>query len=122
MSLSSLVNSAIKQARTGLGDLVQSAILRTISGQTYDTATGRYTPVTQDRPVEIVKDQFTFHEQQLDDYRQTDIKLILFNPNNDLEPKMGDLILLNGVEYPIIKADPAFAGGYRPVWTLVLRK
>lgn len=122
MSLASLVNSAIKQARTGLGDLVQPAILRTISGQTYDTATGKYTPINQDRSVEVVKDQFTFHEQQLDDYRQTDIKLVLFNPNNDLEPKMGDFILLNGVEYPIIRADPAFAGGYRPVWTLVLRK
>lgn len=122
MSLAGVVNSAIKQARIGLGDLIQSGTLRLITGRTYNTSTGQYTNTTVDKAVEVVKDQFTFHEQQLDDYRQTDIKLILFNPNNDLEPTISHTMILSGIEYPIIKADPVFAGGYRPIWVLVLRK
>lgn len=122
MSLSAVVNNAIKTARQGLGDLVQSATLRIITNRVYDTSKGEYVNTTEDRSVEVVKDTFTFHEQQLEDYRQTDIKLVLFNPNNDLEPTISHCLVMNGVEYPIIKAEPAYAGGFRPVWTLVLRK
>lgn len=95
MSLSAVVNNAIKTARQGLGDLVQSATLRIITNQVYDTSKGEYVNTTEDRPVEVVKDTFTFHEQQLEDYRQTDIKLVLFNPNNDLEPTISHLSLIH---------------------------
>lgn len=120
MSLARLVNQAIKTARIELGDLIQPAILRTIVSRSY--VDGSYVPNTNDTPVEVAPDKFTFHEQQLEDYRQTDVKMILFNPDNNLEPSTGDFLVLDGREIPIIKAEPAYAGGYRPVWTLVLRK
>ncbi len=121
MSLVSTVNGAIKAARQGLQDLVQPAVLRTVTS-TYNTDTGTYENATTDYNVEIVKDTFTYHEQQIEDYRQTDIKVVMFNPDDSLNPTISHLLVMNGSAIPIIKAEPINVGSTIPVWVLVLRK
>lgn len=120
MSLSSTVVQAIKSAKRELGDLVQTTVLNVHTGRTY--VGGKYENTYDPKNVEVAMDKFTFHEQQLEDYQQTDVKLVLFNPNNDLKPTRQDIMVWEGREIPIIRAEPVYVGGYIPVWTLVLRQ
>lgn len=122
MSMAKAINDAIRIARVNMGDLIGKGTLRTISSKTYDAAVGRYVTTSADVEVEYVFDKFTYEEQQAEDFLQTDLKIVLFNPDNNLEPSTEDSMVIHSVEYAIRKADPSFIGGYRPVWTLYLRK
>lgn len=121
MSFAALINQSINQAKKSLGDLVRPATLRMVAGREY--VDGSYVDVTEDIPVEIAPDKFSYMEQQAEDFVQTDVKVILFNPNNDLTPTTRHKIVDEmGRVFEIKKSDPAVIGFYIPTWTLVLRK
>lgn len=120
MSLSRTVVDAVRIARREMGDLVKLTVLKVNTGQIYEG--GKYENTYDPQNVEVVVDKFTFHEQQLEDYQQTDVKLLIFNPNNDLKPSRKDLIVWDEKDIPIIRADPIYVGGYIPAWTVVLRQ
>ncbi len=122
MSLSGAVNSAVKAARQGLGDLVTNATLRKINSETYDVAQGKYIPVTEDRTVEMVPDKFSYNEMQDTDYLVTDIKILVFNPDNDIAISPLHHVVLHGTTYSIRKADPVYVGAFIPMWTVILKK
>lgn len=120
MSLAGTIVQAVKTARREMGDLIQPTVLRVMTDRQY--VDGRYVNQYDPRDVEVVMDKFTFHEQQLEDFQQTDVKLVLFNPNNDLRPTIQDQMTWNGRDIPIIKSEPVYVGGHIPVWTIVLRQ
>lgn len=121
--IASAVNSAIKIAKANLGDLLREHTLKKASGKTYDTATGRYTTTYVDLTVEGVPDKFSFQEMQAEDFVQTDVKMIIFNDdNNSLTITTDDALLMDGVQYAIRKVDPVFVGGFKPMFQLALRK
>ena len=122
MSMAATINKAIRSARASLGDLVVGATLQFINQNVYNTTTGSYEPQTTSIPVEVIPDKFTFTEQQAGDYQITDIKLLVLNPDNDLEITTNHTIQYLGQRFNIHKSEPAFIGAYKPVWTVVLRK
>lgn len=122
MSLAQQVNQAINTAKAALGDLVVAGTLREVTGRTYDTGTGLYTDTVVDHPVEVAPDKFSYTDEQSGQFEQTDIKMILFNPNNDLFPTTKHQLILSTGTFNILKSDPSYAGSFIPAWTLVLRK
>lgn len=122
MSISSAINQALKAARTQLGDLVKAATVRNVTGKTYDSSAGTYTPTTSDRLVEYVPDQFSYNEQMEQGFEQTDLKIGVLNPNNDITITTSDLMILDQVEYRVRKVIPVYVGGFKPLLTVVLRR
>lgn len=122
MSLAGAVNAAVKAAKKGLGDLVSTAVLRKIVSETYNVGLGKYIPVTEDHTVEMVPDKFSYNEQQDADYLATDIKILVFNPDNDIVISPLSKMVLYGTIYNIRKADPVYVGAFVPVWTVILKK
>ncbi len=120
MSLALTTAKAITMAQRSLGDLVKQATFRSVTGRTYTA--GQYVNEYTDVPVDVIVDKFSFHEQQMENYQQTDIKLVIFNPKNDLAPKLQDRMVWGGKELLVIQADPVYVGAYCPVWTVVLRQ
>lgn len=121
MSLSGAVNAAVKAAKKSLGDVIVGATLRK-PNSVYDTTQGKYVDAPVDTPVEVAPDRFTFNEQQDQNYQINDVKLIVFNPNNDLEISTEHKIVYLGYVFNIRKADPTPVGGFKPIWTLMIRK
>jgi hypothetical protein len=105
-----------------MGDLVRSGTLKATVGKVYDSAAGAYITTSTDTAIEGVIDKFTFNEQQAEDFVQSDLKFVVFNPTNDLAVSVADYIVLDGVQYTIRKIDATYLGSMRPVITLVLRK
>lgn len=121
MSFAGLINQAVNTAKQALGDLVRPGTLRMVTGRTY--VDGAYVDTVEDIAIEIAPDKFTYLEQQEDDFVQTDVKLILFNPNNNLEPTNRHKYVDEfGKVFEIKKSEPVRVGHYIPTWTLVLRK
>lgn len=120
MSLASTTIQAVRIAKIALGDLVTTTTLRSLVSRDY--VDGEYRITSVDKTVEVAVDKFTFHEQQLEKYQQTDVKLIVFNLNNDITISMQDQIIWNARELNVIEATPVYAGSTIPVWTVVLRK
>lgn len=121
MSLAGAVNAAVKAAKKSLGDVIVGAILRK-PNSTYDTTLGRYVDTQVDLPVEVAPDRFTFNEQQDQNYQINDVKLIVFNPNNDLEISTEHKIVYLGYVFNIRKADPTPVGAFKPIWTVMIRR
>ena len=125
MSLANVICNAVKIAKANLGDLVVQAVLRRTTGKTYDTATGRYESTTVNRDLEVAPDKFTYTEMNAADFNQTDVKLTVFNPDNDIEISTDDQIMypaVGGALYSVWKVLPEHVGGYKPVIAVVLRK
>jgi hypothetical protein len=120
MSLSASINQGINLARSSLGDLVKSTTLRVMTGKTY--VAGKYIKTFKDVPVEVLVDKFSYHEQLLPDYQQTDVKLVLFNTLGTLNPNAEDLMVWIGSEFSVDKADPVYVGSSIPIWMIFLRK
>lgn len=120
MTIAQAINQGIQVARVNMGDLLRPATLRHVTGSSY--VGGIKTPTYSDHAVDGVYDKFSFQEMSSDDFVQTDVKFVMFNPNNDLNPKTDDAFVLDGVTYAIRKADPTHVGGFKVTFTLVLRK
>lgn len=120
MSLANTINQAVLAAKTALGDLVNKAVLRVMTDRQY--VNGQYIKNYTNVDVEVVVDKFSYHEQMLPSYQQTDVKLYLFNPNGDLNPTIQDMMTWNGKDLAIIKAEPVYVGTQIPMWTIVLRQ
>ena len=121
MSLAGAINAAVKSAKRSLGDVIVQATLRK-PNSTYDTALGRYVDAPVDFSVEVAPDRFTLSEQQDPNYQILDVKLIVFNQNNDLEISTEHKMIYLGHVYNIRKADPSPVGGFKPIWTVMIRK
>lgn len=122
MSLSNAINAAVAAARRALGDLITTATLKKVVSETYDTAQGKYVPVTQDISIQVAPDRFSYNEQLDPDYQMSDLKLIVFNPDNSITINTSHRLVYEGVEYGVRKSDPTIVGGFRPIWTVMLRK
>jgi hypothetical protein len=121
MSLSGAINSAIKVARAKLGDLVQSGTYRSFSGRSY--VAGVYTTTYINTPVDYAPDRFTLEETRDADYQLSDIKLVVFNPDNLISVfTVNDAFIMDSVQYNIRRVDVAKIGGFQPVVTIILRK
>lgn len=121
MSLAGAVNSAVKQARMALGDVIVNATLREVNS-VYDTTTGRYIDTDVDKSVEVAPDKFSFNELQDPGYQGTDVKLIVFNPNNDIDISINHKVIYLGMQFNIRKIQPESVGGYKPIYTVILKK
>lgn len=121
MTLAGAINAAVVSARRSLKDVIVNATIR-IPNSTYDTDTGKYVDSPIDTSVEVAPDRFTFNEQQDENYQLSDVKLIVFNPNNDLEITTGHQVVYLGSVFNIRKADPVNVGAFKPIWTLMIRK
>lgn len=121
MSLAGAVNAAVKQARIALGDAIVTATIRK-PNSTYNASTGKYVDSPIDTPVEAASDKFTFNEMQDPGYQVTDVKLIIFNPNNDIDISIDHRILYLGMNFNIRKIQPESIGGYKPIYTVILKK
>ncbi len=121
MSMVAQVMEGIKIAKANLGDLLLSATLKHKTGETY--VGGTYTPTEDDVPIQIVIDQFTFEDRQMEDFRESDLKVSVFNNDaQDLVIDFSDKILLNGVRYDIVRLEPQYVGTVKAVYEVVLRK
>jgi hypothetical protein len=122
MSMTDVIMAAVRVAKEAAGDLVVKAMLRHKTGQTYDTATSKYVPSYDDTEVELVRDKFTFVEERDPTYQTTDMKILVFNPTNELDITTADRFTIDEVEYSVKRVLPTYVGGYKPVIGLVLQK
>lgn len=121
MSLAQVIIEGIRVARSNLGDLIEKATLVTVT-KTYDTTQGKNVESKSEVEVEIVRDKFTWVEQQAPGFQETDVKVLMFNPNNDIEVDANARLVLDDTTLHVKKVDPSWVGGYKPVITLVLRR
>lgn len=122
MSSAGLVRRAVTKAKIALGDTVINALLDKVS-TVYDTSTGRNveTVVTQSLEVVIVKADYL--EIQAGDIRQSDIKVIVFNTEDDkVRVSVQDKIWLNSVQYNVVKSTPSYVGNVISIFEVFLRK
>jgi len=120
MSLANTVGQALNQAQAALGDLVKTAVLKSFVSKTYTN--GQYVKTYNDLNVDVVTDKFSYHEQEMPDYQQTDIKLVVFNPLGNLNLTIQDMMVWGTKELSVISADPVYVGNTIPVWSVVLRQ
>lgn len=122
MSISNTVQKAIRIAKVNLGDMVRiGQYLRRTSSQ-YNVATGDNSDVTETVNIQWVPDKFSYIELESGMYTEKDVKITVFNDNNDLNFVMDESITIDGQTYSIFKAFPTKIGSFTPVWSLVLRQ
>jgi hypothetical protein len=121
MSLSGAINSAIKVAKAKLGDMVRDGTYRSFTGRSY--IAGVYTPSYNNFPVSYAPDRFTLEEMQDADYQLSDVKIVVFNPDNQIGSfTVNDAFIMESVQYNIKRVNVAKIGNFQPVVTLVIRK
>ena len=121
MSLSSIVQRAISIAKRNLGDVVLTATYESTFGELYDATQGINQVISSVKSIEYTPDKFTFQELQSGQYQETDVKITVFNSENDLVFQVKEFITIDGKKRPIFRAIPVKVGTYTPVWTLILR-
>ena len=121
MSMSTQIMKAINTAKVNLGDLVRQATLQKVNGTTY--VNGTYVPNTSAVPIELVIDRFSIEERMAEGFKETDLKVSVFNNDSqDLVIDPTDKILLDGSTYGILSVDPAYVGSIKALFELKLRK
>lgn len=119
--MSAQITKAIKVAKANLGDLVLSASLKRVTGQSY--VDGTYTPIETSTPVDLVVDKFSYNEMQSGEFKETDMKVSVFNNDaGDLSITTDDRIVLDSIQYSVYKVDPARVGPVIPLFEVVLRR
>lgn len=122
MSISSAVQKAIRIAKVNLGDIVRTGqYLRRVSSQ-YDVATGDHLDTTETVNIQWAPDKFSYTELESGMYLEKDVKIMVFNDNNDLNFNMDESIVIDGQTYSVFKAFPTKVGSFTPIWSLVLRQ
>jgi len=121
MSMTTQIMGAIRTAKVNLGDLLRQATLQRVNGTTY--VGGTYVPNTSAVPIELVVDRFSIEERMAEGFKETDLKVSVFNNDSmDLIIDPMDKILLDGETYGILSVDPAYVGPIKAVFELKLRK
>ena len=121
MSMVTQIMGAIKTAKANLGDLLIEAVLQKVTGKTY--VNGTYVPTTVNVPIELVVDRFSIEERMAEGFKETDLKVSVFNNDEQtlvIDPM--DKVLLDGETYGILSVDPAYVGPIKALFELKLRK
>lgn len=121
MSLAATVIRGIKTARAAMGDLVRVGVLIRQVGKTYDTSKGEYHNSTEPENVEYVRDKFSYEEVQSGEFRQTDVRVIVFNVSGVTVVSVADTMIVDGITYNVVKSQGEFVGTIPVVWTVTLR-
>lgn len=119
MSLSRQIFNAIRTAKRSLGDMVLTGQLIAYTTEYQD---GEYVNVGVERNIDIVPDQFSYEELTSLNINEIEVKLLVFNVNDDLVIKTEDKIRYKGDEYSIYLIKPESVGALTPVYTVMLKK
>ena len=120
--LASTIYSAVLGAKGKLGSLVIQATLKTAGVASYNAASGVKSTATTDKSIDVVVDKFAFNEIDGEQVKSSDVKLVMFNNDDDTVPSLSDRVVLNGVTYDLINVNPVQAGSKVIIFMLQLRR
>lgn len=120
--LANLILQSVQKARSEVGDLAVSFIVKRKTGTSYYN--GRSTATYANKPVKGLYDKFELKEIDGTLVRTTDSKIILFIDTNDESPLPEDLIVDNNLNetFQVMNSYPVYAGPQIVLATVHLRK
>lgn len=119
--MSSMILRGIGKAKQALGGLVVTGILDS-TASVYNVATGVNEISKTSRTIDAAIVKLDYVELSNPVVAQADMKLIVFNADQDLNILLTDKIWIKSVEYSIIKVQPVMVGTVTAVYEVYLRR
>jgi len=121
MSYQNQILKAIKSIPKLAGGLVAKIDVEKVTGQTYNSATGKSITTTVVYPFEGFADKFTDQEISALGVGAKDLKLVLLNIDN-LSISVKDTVIFDSVTYNVKSVEPQYVANSIGFFTIILTR